>query len=97
MRFEFAWDPVKAKSNLAKHGVSFDAAMGVFRDPLALSEFDTHSDGSEERWITIGISGAYGILLVVHTHIALQDNRVSIRIISARQPTKRESKQYQEG
>jgi uncharacterized protein len=97
MRFEFAWDPIKAKSNLAKHGVSFDAAMEVFRDPLALSEFDTHSDGNEERWITIGISGAYGILLVVHTHIALQDSRISIRIISARRPTKRETKQYQEG
>jgi uncharacterized protein len=97
MRFDFAWDPIKATNNLAKHNVSFDAAMGVFRDPLALSQIDTHSAASEERWITIGVSGASGIVVVVHTHIELQDDRVSIRIISARRPTKREIRQYQEG
>ena len=40
MRFEFDWDPPKAASNVAKHGVTFDDAMLVFLDPLALSQPD---------------------------------------------------------
>jgi uncharacterized DUF497 family protein len=34
MRIEFEWDPEKAASNAAKHGVRFETAMTVFRDPL---------------------------------------------------------------
>ena len=37
MRIDFDWDPAKAASNAAKHGVTFDEAMMVFRDPLARS------------------------------------------------------------
>ncbi|MGO9257693.1 MAG: BrnT family toxin [Bryobacteraceae bacterium] len=29
------WDAAKAQSNLAKHGVSFEAARGVFDDVFA--------------------------------------------------------------
>jgi uncharacterized DUF497 family protein len=29
---EFEWDPAKAASNLATHGISFVAAMRVFDD-----------------------------------------------------------------
>ena len=37
MRVAFDWDPVKAAGNVSKHGISFEEAMTVFRDPLALS------------------------------------------------------------
>jgi len=30
----FQWDDIKAETNLAKHGVSFEEAMTVFSDPL---------------------------------------------------------------
>jgi uncharacterized DUF497 family protein len=33
---KFQWDPDKAAVNLRKHGVSFDEAVTVFKDPLAL-------------------------------------------------------------
>jgi len=33
MRFE--WDPAKAAGNIRKHGVRFDEAVTVFKDPLA--------------------------------------------------------------
>lgn len=33
---EFEWDTHKAGVNLAKHGVSFEEARGVFSDPKAL-------------------------------------------------------------
>lgn len=52
MRFEFDWDPTKAESNRRKHGVTFEAAMGVFSGPLALSLLDNESGQGEERWVT---------------------------------------------
>lgn len=42
---EFEWDPVKAESNLTKHGISFNEAATVFLDPLAVTYSDPdHSD-----------------------------------------------------
>ena len=32
---EFAWDARKARSNLAKHGITFDEAQSVFLDDNA--------------------------------------------------------------
>ena len=97
MRFEFDWDPAKAESNRRKHGVTFEAAMGVFSDPLALSLLDKESGQGEERWVTIGRNPASNLLLVVHTNMELSAERAAIRIISARRPTRREARQYQEG
>jgi len=97
MRFEFDWDPAKAESNRRKHGVTFEEAMGVFADPLALSLLDDESGQGEERWVTIGRIPASRLLLVVHTWVEISADRVSIRIISARQPTRREISQYEEG
>ena len=97
MRIEFDWDPAKATSNIAKHGVSFEDAMSVFLDPLALSRPDDDSGLGEERWITIGQSRDIKLLLVVHTHLAITNDLTAIRIISARRPTKRETRQYEEG
>ena len=34
---QFEWDESKADSNLKKHGVSFQEAASVFRDPLAMT------------------------------------------------------------
>jgi uncharacterized protein len=97
MRFEFDWDPAKAESNRSKHGVTFEDAMGVFGDPLALSLLDNESGHGEERWVTIGRNPASNLLLVVHTYMELSAERVAIRIISARRPTRREARQYKEG
>ena len=40
MPLSFEWDEAKAKSNLAKHGVSFEEASTVFGDPLSLTISD---------------------------------------------------------
>ena len=77
-RFEFDWDPAKAASNLAKHGVSFDEAMTVFLDPLALSQPDDEHGSADERWITIGLSRDTKLLLVVHTHVELDKDRTVV-------------------
>jgi len=33
MRYEFEWNIKKAKANIRKHGISFDRATTIFRDP----------------------------------------------------------------
>ena len=53
MRYEFDWDPAKARQNIQKHGISFERAARVFLDPFAISIFDEHHSGNEDRWATI--------------------------------------------
>jgi uncharacterized protein len=50
----FEWDPVKARTNQRKHGVTFDDAMHVFDDPCALFEQDRAVEGGEPRWQALG-------------------------------------------
>jgi uncharacterized protein len=95
MRIEFDWDPEKAAVNLVKHKVSFEDAMAVFRDPLALTRTDPDAS-DEERWITIGLSFGTKLLLVVHTHVELDADNAYVRIISARNPSKKEVRQYEQ-
>lgn len=60
----WAWDPNKNRRNQRVHGLSFETAVLVFDDPLALSRADHHA--REERWQTVGIIGEVAVL-VVHT------------------------------
>ena len=55
MRYNFEWDPNKAKHNLRKHKVSFERAAAIFLDPLAISIYDEEHSSEEDRWITIAI------------------------------------------
>jgi uncharacterized DUF497 family protein len=50
------WDPIKAADNLAKHGVSFEEAAPVFRDPLSQTGQDPDHSIGEERFVTFGLS-----------------------------------------
>ena len=95
MRFDFDWDPAKAASNAAKHGVSFEEAMSVFRDPLSRTILDTGSP-DEERWITLGETTTGNLLVVVHTWTDIAPDHAAVRIISARRPTRNEARQYRE-
>jgi len=88
----FEWDPIKAAENLAKHGVSFQEAATVFRDPLSATGSDPDHSVGEERFVTFGVSTAGRLLAVAHT-----DRDDTIRIISARPLTPGERKIYEEG
>jgi hypothetical protein len=81
-RIEFDWDPDKAASNRSKHGATFDEAMLVFADTLAVSRLDDEHAEQEERWVTLGRTGPGRLMLVVHTHVELNDDTIAIRIIS---------------
>ena len=79
MTTRFEWDPDKAVGNLRKHGVSFETALRVFADPLALMEQDRIEDG-ERRWRTLGRVEGWLLLLVAHTLVD-EDGGEVVRII----------------
>ena len=91
MPLEFQWDPDKARTNLRKHGVSFEEASTVFADPLALTIPDPDHSEDEERYITVGESTFRRIVVV-----SAVDRDETIRIISARVANRRERRKYEE-
>ena len=92
MRFE--WDNEKNKINIKKHHVSFEEAVEIFSDPLHLAILDNRFTYFEERWITIGQSSK-GRLVVAANLYFDSDGEEVIRIISAREATVYERKQYE--
>jgi uncharacterized DUF497 family protein len=89
---QFAWDPAKAESNLAKHGVSFEEATSVFGDPLATTTSDPDHSTGEERFLTTGMSNRQRAVIVWHTDVGQ-----AVRIIGAREATPRERRTYESG
>jgi uncharacterized DUF497 family protein len=87
----FDWDDAKARSNWAKHRVSFEEATTVFVDPLAMTLDDPDHSVDENRYITFGLSDFGRLLVVSHT-----DDDGVIRIISARTATPRERRSYEQ-
>lgn len=90
MRFE--WDPKKAAANLQKHRVSFEEAATVFSDPLARTYEDPDAPQDEARELTFGVSSGGRTVVVAHC-----ERRGRVRIISAREMTRREKRDYEEG
>lgn len=86
----YEWDPQKAGQNLRKHQVDFADTIAVFEDALALTANDNYPD--EERFNTVGTDSLGRLLVVSWT---LRGN--NIRVISARQATPSERRQYSEG
>ncbi|MDD5212398.1 MAG: BrnT family toxin [Sulfuricurvum sp.] len=90
MKYNFEWDPQKAKTNYKKHGVAFETAASVFKDQRAVSIYDEDHSDREDRWITIGIDEATRTLVVIHTYLIYENEYCAIRIISARKATQKE-------
>ena len=83
----FEWDGKKAEINARKHGVTFDEATTVFRDPLSLLMPDPDHSASEERYIVLGMSSRHRFLVVTFA-----ERPPNTRLISARLATRRERK-----
>jgi uncharacterized DUF497 family protein len=94
MELRFEWDEAKNRSNQRKHGLSFEEASQVFRDPLQLSIQDRVQNG-EERWKTFGL--VRNVLLVMVAHTLREENSTEeiIRIISARLANREERRFYE--
>ena len=86
---EFEWDPDKADLNWRNHGVAFEAAARVFKDPYRIEEDDPHR--FEVRNRVIGFVESR-LLFVVYS---MRDD--ACRIISARFADSRERRRYHEG
>jgi uncharacterized DUF497 family protein len=85
------WDEQKAQINRRKHRVTFEEAATAFLDPLARLFDDPDRSSAELRFLLIGRSLNGRVLLVAHV-----DRAGTIRIISARRPTERERRAYED-
>ncbi|HAK88161.1 MAG: hypothetical protein A2077_00935 [Nitrospirae bacterium GWC2_46_6] len=90
---KFEWDIEKEKANNKKHKVTFLEACYVFADKYMLTFFDKEHSEDEDRWITSGQIPNGKILVVSHTYRKIK-GKESVRIISAREATRHEEKQY---
>lgn len=86
---KYRWDPQKAATNLAKHGVDLADAVAVFEDPSALTLRAGDQEG-EERLVTAGLDFLGRVLVVVYTY-----RPDGIRLPSARPATKTERRVYE--
>ena len=89
LRFE--WDDRKEKTNIKKHGISFDEARTVFYDENAVQFFDPDHSEDEDRFILLGISFKLRALVVCH---CFRKSETVVRIISARKADKDEERVY---
>ena len=90
----FTWDIAKAIANFEKHGVSFEEAATVFEDANGLDWDDLTHSHQEPLFKRLGQSVIGSILLVVYTKRRSEHGKESIRIISARQASRKERQAY---
>jgi uncharacterized DUF497 family protein len=88
----FEWDPQKADINLKKHGVSFEEAKTVFDDRLYIDFYDPDHSDIEHRYLIVGQSRRGRLLIVSYT-----EREDTLRLISARETTRKERKVYENG
>ena len=91
MALTFEWDSRKARSNLSKHGISFEEASTIFGNSLSLTIPDPDHSITERRYVTMGRAFNGKLLVVVHT-----DRGNNIRMISARRASRRERRFYEQ-
>jgi uncharacterized protein len=89
---EYEWDEEKAKLNLKKHGVDFDEAATVFDDLFYVDFYDPKHSIEEHRFLIIGESDRQRLLIISYLE---RDDK--IRIISARELTPQERRNYEHG
>ncbi|MDA3938796.1 MAG: BrnT family toxin [Spirochaetia bacterium] len=89
---DFEWNIQKAENNIKKHDISFEEASTVFGDVLSTTFLDPEHSIHEGRYLVVGFSDKYKVLVVSHTF-----RNENIRIISARQATFKEKRFYEHG
>lgn len=88
---DITWDTDKDRQNRVKHGVPFTEAETVVEDPFVAVVPDTAHSTHEERFQMVGMASSGRLLLV----IAAIGPRGTLRLISARRPTRRERHAYE--
>ena len=88
---EFEWDPAKARTNRAKHGIAFAHVTAAFEDEWAITIRDRLAAVDEQRVLLIGQDLLARLVVVAYTWRGSR-----IRIFSARRATARERRLYRE-
>jgi len=87
----FEWDSEKNRTNVIKHGLSFEQILEIFDDPFFLERYDSeHSSYKEDRYFGLGCVQGLVVVATVYTE------KKRIRIISARLASPKEEEIYNE-
>lgn len=89
---QFEWDNEKAEANFKKHDVNFVEAQTVWQDLFFVDFYDASHLIEENRFLIIGESFNNRLLIVSYT-----ERENTIRIISARELTPKERRDYEHG
>ena len=92
--YYFDWDENKNRINLEKHGITFEEASTVFFDDRAILFDDPEHSMDEDRFLLLGMSETSKVCIVCHCY---RESDTVIRIISARQATRKEEERYVRG
>ena len=92
--YYFDWDENKNRINLEKHGITFEEASTVFFDDRAILFDDPEHSIDEDRFLLLGMSETAKVCIVCHCY---RESDTVIRIISARQATRKEEQRYVRG
>ena len=92
--YYFDWDENKNRINLEKHGITFEEASTVFFDDRAILFDDPEHSIDEYRFLLLGMSETAKVCIVCHCY---RESDTVIRIISARQATRKEEERYVRG
>ena len=92
--YYFDWDENKNRINLEKHGITFEEASTVFFDDRAILFDDPEHSIDEDRFLLLGMSETAKVCIVCHRY---RESDTVIRIISARQATRKEEERYVRG
>jgi hypothetical protein len=85
---DFEFDPTKSDANLRKHGIDFQAAQALWRDP-ALLEIPARTSG-ESRFLVIGrLRGRHWSAVITY-------RQQTIRLISVRRSRPEEVQLYEQ-
>lgn len=85
----FEYDPRKSASNKEKHGIDFEEAKGLWKDPDALKVPLAYE--GEERYLVTGVMGGK------HWTAICTDRAAAVRIISVRRAHEKEERLYEDG
>ena len=70
----YVWDRRKGRSNLTRHGIAFEDAIGIFDGPT-LEKVDDRFDYRETRVYAIGVANGLEVT-VIYTDVSESERRV---------------------
>jgi uncharacterized protein len=70
----YVWDRRKGRSNLTRHGIAFEDAIGIFDGPT-LEKVDDRFDYGEIRVYAIGVANGLEVT-VIYTDVSESERRI---------------------